>query len=100
MRTKIVSGVLGITLLLTLVHISSTLSLAQEKKYPSRPIEIVSGYPPGGGMSLLLRPTDIPLGLLATIVRSMLCRGEQNMHWKIFVILPELRTFAMYSVLQ
>jgi len=55
MRTKIVSGVLGITLLLTLVSISSNSSLAQEKKYPSRPIEIVCGYPPGGAMDFTMR---------------------------------------------
>lgn len=55
MRKKIVSGVLGMTLLLTLVHMSANISWAAEKKYPSRPIEIVVGYPPGGAMDLTMR---------------------------------------------
>src|SRR3989304_2550109 len=55
MRTKIVSSVLGIVLLLALVHLSANLSWTAEKKYPSRPIEIVCGYPPGGAMDFTMR---------------------------------------------
>lgn len=55
MGKKLVGSLLGITLLLTLVHISSNNSWAAEKKYPSRPVEIVSGYPPGGAMDLTMR---------------------------------------------
>jgi tripartite-type tricarboxylate transporter receptor subunit TctC len=55
MKKIVVASILGISLLLTFAHMSIDLSWAQEKKYPSRPIEIVCGYPPGGAMDFTMR---------------------------------------------
>jgi tripartite-type tricarboxylate transporter receptor subunit TctC len=55
MRKETVASLAGITLLLTLALCLASVSSAAEKKYPSRPIEIVCGYPPGGAMDLTMR---------------------------------------------
>jgi tripartite-type tricarboxylate transporter receptor subunit TctC len=55
MIQKLVTGFVGTALLLTLVHVFTSSVWAAEKKYPSRPVDIVCGYPPGGAMDLTMR---------------------------------------------
>ena len=54
MTEKIFKGALSLIILLTNIVFSSTNLIAAEK-YPSRPVEIVAGYPPGGAMDLTMR---------------------------------------------
>lgn len=55
MRRKIAGSIFGMMMVCSLLHTSAPGSWAAEKKYPSRPIEIVCGYPPGGAMDLTTR---------------------------------------------
>jgi len=55
MGKKIAGSLWVVTVSLTLILISSDIAWAAEKKYPSRPIEIIVGYPPGGAMDLTMR---------------------------------------------
>jgi tripartite-type tricarboxylate transporter receptor subunit TctC len=55
MRKKTGCGIAGVALLVALAFASANTSWAAEKKYPSRPVEIVCGYPPGGAMDMTMR---------------------------------------------
>jgi tripartite-type tricarboxylate transporter receptor subunit TctC len=55
MKKRIVISVLGMALVLNLFLTFSDCSWAAEKRYPSRPIEIIVGYPAGGAMDLTMR---------------------------------------------
>src|SRR3974377_1670831 len=55
MRKESFARLAGAMLFLMLMHSSADTLWAAEKKYPSRPVEIVCGYPPGGAMDLTAR---------------------------------------------
>jgi tripartite-type tricarboxylate transporter receptor subunit TctC len=55
MRGSIAKRFFGVTLFFALVLVSTNISWAAEQKYPSRPIEIIVGYPAGGAMDLTMR---------------------------------------------
>ena len=55
MKKKIFSILMAMIVSLTLVFICSNSSWAAEKIYPSHPVEMICGYPPGGAMDLTMR---------------------------------------------
>jgi tripartite-type tricarboxylate transporter receptor subunit TctC len=55
MGRRMVSGLIAVVFLMIMVHSSTEMASAAERKYPSKPIEIVCGYPPGGAMDLTMR---------------------------------------------
>ena len=54
MSKKMIKGIVPLMILVALSVVSSGNSVAAEK-YPSRPVEMICGYPPGGAMDLTMR---------------------------------------------
>lgn len=54
MTTKIIKGIVSLIILLALIVVSSG-NLVAAEKYPSGPVEMICGYPPGGAMDLTMR---------------------------------------------
>jgi len=55
MKKILMSGLIGMMVVSVVFQSVTYSALAAEKKYPSRPIEIVCGYPPGGAMDTTMR---------------------------------------------
>lgn len=58
-----------VAVLLSLVFISSSQGFAKEKKYPSRTVEVINQFGPGGGTDIFLRAIAMPF---AKITRESL----------------------------
>ena len=52
---RLVSRSIVLTLLLSLLFITNFLQVSEAAEYPIKPIQLMVGYPPGGGSDLFAR---------------------------------------------